>query len=634
MLEVGKQSRLMPPKGHGGFPYRLQPTVRGPEVPRLVKGPSRARVGVVPKTPELFLDGKGPAHLQVFASQGTENFALLLPPILRTGQPDILGPLQALISFGLKRPVLGSADLVHRLGQIGGRVVPVMDPLRLRQNVFHRIAECLPKVRGHRFHSLSLLGAQAGQGRLRRFFVPPRRHLQNPPTLDIRQNGGVALSFQETLLIHAQVRHDLPFPLLKLASRHGPAHNRLSGVPGNTQDLGTLIDASAAFKYQNGESFELQGESPMGLGPRHQNLKHVMLWAIRPGHFTFDLGLEGHLGKMPPAFFTSVLDRTELSALGTMGHGSKGVGNLDGNLSPVQIHGNRANLPRGGQLQKPSVMLHDHGIRFAQWIGQITLQKCPEKLALPHRCRKNPIIRINSFSFGGQMSFGANYLGEGKCRFEVWAPDLEQLSIRLASPGDAAGGNREKALEAEMEKGKNGIHFLYKEGVTPGTDYTLLLPDGAETPDPASYFQPEGVKGPSRIVDHSAFAWRDGQWQAPPMREFIIYEIHTGTFTARGDFQGIAEKIPHLLDLGVTALEIMPMAQFPGARNWGYDGVFPFAVQDSYGGPDGLKFLVDACHRAGLAVILDVVYNHFGPEGNGQTRFGPMLTDRYQTAWG
>src|SRR5690606_23131015 len=111
---------------------------------------------------------------------------------------------------------------------------------------------------------------------------------------------------------------------------------------------------------------------------------------IRPGHFTFDLGLEGHLGKMPPAFFTSVLDRTELSALGTMGHGSKGVGNLDGNLSPVQIHGNRANLPRGGQLQKPSVMLHDHGIRFAQWIGQITLQKCPEKLALPHRCRKNP----------------------------------------------------------------------------------------------------------------------------------------------------------------------------------------------------------------------------------------------------
>jgi len=232
------------------------------------------------------------------------------------------------------------------------------------------------------------------------------------------------------------------------------------------------------------------------------------------------------------------------------------------------------------------------------------------------------------------MSFGANYLGEGKCRFEVWAPDLEQLSIRLASPGDAAGGNREKALEAEMEKGKNGIHFLYKEGVTPGTDYTLLLPDGAETPDPASYFQPEGVKGPSRIVDHSAFAWRDGQWQAPPMREFIIYEIHTGTFTARGDFQGIAEKIPHLLDLGVTALEIMPMAQFPGARNWGYDGVFPFAVQDSYGGSDGLKFLVDACHRAGLAVILDVVYNHFGPEGNVQTRFGPMLTDRYKTAWG
>ncbi|MDB5104828.1 MAG: malto-oligosyltrehalose trehalohydrolase [Fibrobacteres bacterium] len=221
------------------------------------------------------------------------------------------------------------------------------------------------------------------------------------------------------------------------------------------------------------------------------------------------------------------------------------------------------------------------------------------------------------------MALGANYIGDGKCRFEVWAPDLDRVILRLRT-----------GLEVPLRKDGDGIHSVLMQGISPGTDYDFLLPDGTSAPDPASRWQPEGVTGPSRVVDHEAFFWRDRDWQAPPLGDFLFYEIHTGTFSPEGTFEGIIRRIPYLKDLGITALEIMPVAQFPGDRNWGYDGVFPFAVQNSYGGPDGLMRLVDACHRAGLAVALDVVYNHFGPEGNVHSRFGPVLTDRYQTAWG
>jgi maltooligosyltrehalose trehalohydrolase len=142
------------------------------------------------------------------------------------------------------------------------------------------------------------------------------------------------------------------------------------------------------------------------------------------------------------------------------------------------------------------------------------------------------------------------------------------------------------------------------------------------------------VHGPSEIVDAARFAWEVDTWDVPPLRQWVIYELHIGTFTTEGTFEAAIARLPYQADLGVTTIEIMPIAQFPGARNWGYDGVFPFAAQNSYGGPDGLRRLVDAAHRAGIAVILDVVYNHFGPEGNVAPRFGPYFTDRYCTPWG
>lgn len=157
--------------------------------------------------------------------------------------------------------------------------------------------------------------------------------------------------------------------------------------------------------------------------------------------------------------------------------------------------------------------------------------------------------------------------------------------------------------------------------------------DGNTYPDPASRAQPQGVHGPSAWVD-LAYAWTDGDYRAPAMADLIIYELHVGTFSDSHDFAGVIERIPHLLSLGINAIEIMPIAQFPGERNWGYDGVLPFAVQHSYGGAKGLQQLVDACHAAGIAVILDVVYNHVGPEGNYLPNFGPYFTDKYGTPWG
>jgi maltooligosyltrehalose trehalohydrolase len=159
------------------------------------------------------------------------------------------------------------------------------------------------------------------------------------------------------------------------------------------------------------------------------------------------------------------------------------------------------------------------------------------------------------------------------------------------------------------------------------------LPGGGEFPDPASRYQPEGVHGPSEVVD-PRFDWHDENWSGIPLEDYIIYEIHTGTFTPGGTFEDIIPYLSDLTDLGITAIELMPVAQFPGTRNWGYDGVYPYAVQNSYGGPLGLKRLVDACHQDGLAVILDVVYNHIGPEGNYLRQFAPYFTQRYRTPWG
>jgi maltooligosyltrehalose trehalohydrolase len=156
----------------------------------------------------------------------------------------------------------------------------------------------------------------------------------------------------------------------------------------------------------------------------------------------------------------------------------------------------------------------------------------------------------------------------------------------------------------------------------------------ADRPDPCALWQPDGVPGPSAVYTPSTFPWTDGGWKGLPLDDHVFYEVHVGTFTAEGTFEAVIPRLAALKDLGVTAIELMPVGQFPGARNWGYDGVLPYAAQHSYGGPQGLQRLVDAAHAAGLAVFLDVVYNHFGPEHNYLEEFGPYLTDRYKTPWG
>ena len=222
------------------------------------------------------------------------------------------------------------------------------------------------------------------------------------------------------------------------------------------------------------------------------------------------------------------------------------------------------------------------------------------------------------------LRLGATYLGKGRCQFLVWAPTAEAVAVHITAPS-------QKIIP--MERGEYGYYQAFVEGVTPGTRYLYVLDGKTERPDPASHYQPEGVHGPSEVVDLS-FQWDDTHWTGLDLADYVIYEIHVGTFTGPGTFEAVIPHLDQLCELGVTVVELMPIAQFPGDRNWGYDGAFPFAVQNSYGGPEGLKALVDACHSCGLAVILDVVYNHLGPEGNYLAEFGPYFTDQYRTPWG
>jgi maltooligosyltrehalose trehalohydrolase len=185
-----------------------------------------------------------------------------------------------------------------------------------------------------------------------------------------------------------------------------------------------------------------------------------------------------------------------------------------------------------------------------------------------------------------------------------------------------------------MEKDEKGYWRVVLSGIQPGTLYLYRLNGSILRPDPASCFQPEGVHGPSQVIDHLRFKWEDKKWKGLPAGKMIIYELHVGTFTKEGNFQAVIPRLDELKELGVNAIELMPVSQFPGSRNWGYDGAYPYAVQNSYGGPEGLKKLVDAAHQKGIAVILDVVYNHIGPEGNYFSSFGPYSDAQHKTPWG
>ncbi len=220
---------------------------------------------------------------------------------------------------------------------------------------------------------------------------------------------------------------------------------------------------------------------------------------------------------------------------------------------------------------------------------------------------------------------GVYYSGSSQCDFRVWAPFAKKVSIEIRHPHQR---------EIPLEPQPYGYWQKQIGAIEPGSRYFIRLDKDITRPDPASHFQPEGVHGPSQIVDHNAFAWSDHTWQGIPLEQMIIYELHVGTFTPEGTFEAIISRLNDLRELGINAIEVMPIAQFPGNRNWGYDGVFPFSVHNAYGGPTGLKKLVNACHDHGIAVILDVVYNHLGPEGNYLSQFGPYFTDKYKTPWG
>ncbi len=212
----------------------------------------------------------------------------------------------------------------------------------------------------------------------------------------------------------------------------------------------------------------------------------------------------------------------------------------------------------------------------------------------------------------------------GSIAASVWAPNSLTCSLFNVT------GNRSIA----MAQCGRGYWYVETGELKAGDLYYFELDGKQKLPDPASLSQPEGVHGPSQIVDIAAFSWTDLNWRNPEFNTYIIYELHMGTFSGSGTFNDIISRLDHLKSLGVTAIELMPVAQFPGTRNWGYDGVFPFCVQNSYGGAKALQQFVDTCHQEGFAVILDVVYNHIGPEGNYLPQYGPYFTDKYKTPWG
>jgi len=227
------------------------------------------------------------------------------------------------------------------------------------------------------------------------------------------------------------------------------------------------------------------------------------------------------------------------------------------------------------------------------------------------------------------MPFGAEFTAGGEVRFRLWAPAARQVELLLCDPRGAA------VEAAPMQALEDGFFALVTSAAGAGSLYRYRIDGTREVPDPASRRNPLGVHGPSEVVDPTAYAWDDAAWQAPPWHGAVLYELHVGTFNAPGTYASVAARLAHLQRLGVTAIELMPLGAFPGERNWGYDGVLPYAPQASYGRPEELKALIVAAHQHGLAVILDVVYNHFGPEGNYLHLYAPQFFDaRHETPWG
>jgi maltooligosyltrehalose trehalohydrolase len=226
-----------------------------------------------------------------------------------------------------------------------------------------------------------------------------------------------------------------------------------------------------------------------------------------------------------------------------------------------------------------------------------------------------------------EMPFGAECREDGSVRFRLWAPAARQVEICLAAPTGS--------LHLPLNKCEAGWFGLVTDAAGAGTQYHFRIDGAQKVPDPASRFQPHDVHGLSEVVDPNGFDWQDDAWKGRRWEESVIYELHVGAFTPSGTFAGVQGRLDYLADLGVTAVELMPISDFPGRRNWGYDGVFPFAPDSTYGRPEDLKCLVQSAHDRGMMVLLDVVYNHFGPEGNYLRSYAPQFfTARHRTPWG
>jgi maltooligosyltrehalose trehalohydrolase len=221
------------------------------------------------------------------------------------------------------------------------------------------------------------------------------------------------------------------------------------------------------------------------------------------------------------------------------------------------------------------------------------------------------------------MHIGTSYQ-YGLCSFSVWAPNHNQVTLKFTKENQ----------HFAMEKAGGGYWTFTLDGLDPKTEYMYALDGRVVRPDPASNFQPSGVFGPSSIIDHESFRWTDGNWLGLEIKDLVFYELHVGTFTPKGTFRAVLERIKELGDFGINSIELMPITQFSGKRNWGYDGVFPFSVHNDYGEPDDLKSLINECHKNGIGVFIDLVYNHLGPEGNYLNDFGPYFPSTQIGYWG
>jgi maltooligosyltrehalose trehalohydrolase len=232
-------------------------------------------------------------------------------------------------------------------------------------------------------------------------------------------------------------------------------------------------------------------------------------------------------------------------------------------------------------------------------------------------------VKSHHLGKASETMLGASLEGD-LCDFRVWAPTSTHITLRLMNQGPTR----------DLEMRKEGEHFFLRASARAGDTYFYVVDEHKPVPDPVSRLLPEGVHGSTEIVDPSGFRWSDQNWRGLPLENYVIYELHVGAFTPQGTLDAATEKLSYLRQLGVTVVELMPVAAFPGTRNWGYDGVSLYAVQASYGGPEALRRFVNAAHAAGLAVVLDVVYNHLGNEGNYLRLFGPYFTDKHKTPWG